>query len=58
MPRTDLFLKVQIEHDPEEKPPELAEEICRRLLRLHGVRLAELSSYLTHPEPDSAVPSA
>ncbi len=54
MPRTDLFLKVQIEHDPEEKPPELAEEICRRLLKLHGVRLAELSSYLTHPEPDSA----
>jgi len=50
MPRTDLFLKVQIEHEPDERPQDLADEICRRLLKLHGVRSAELSSYLTHSD--------
>lgn len=57
MPRTDLFLKIHIVHDPEEKPQELAEEICQRLVKLHGVRSAELSSYLTHPDPDAPRPS-
>lgn len=50
MPRTDLFLKVEIEHDPDERPQDLAEEICRQVRKLHGVRAAELSSYLTHSD--------
>lgn len=50
MPQTDLFLKVEIEHGPDERPEQLAEEICRRLLKLHGVLTAELSSFVTRPE--------
>ncbi len=50
MPRTDLFLKIQIIHEAQERPEELAEEICRRLLKFHGVRSAELSSFFTHPD--------
>lgn len=54
MRRTDLFLKVQLEHEDWERPEELAEELCRHLRKLHGVRLAELSSYVTHEQPDPA----
>ncbi len=50
MPRTDLFLKVQIDHDSGETPQALADEICRRILKVHGVRSAELSSFVTHPD--------
>jgi len=51
MPRTDVFLKVQIEHENWERPEDLAEELCRHLRRLHGVRLAEISSCIPHAEP-------
>ena len=44
MSRTNLFFKVEIEHDPEEKPERIGDEICRRLLKLYGVRSAELSN--------------
>jgi hypothetical protein len=44
MSRSNLFFKVQVEHDPEEKPERIAGEICRQLLKLYGVRIAELSS--------------
>ena len=50
MPRTDLFLKVQIEHDPQESPERLAAEICRAIQRVYGVRSAELSSLVSHAE--------
>lgn len=50
MPRSDLFLKVQVEHGPEERPERLADEICRTILKLYGVRSAELSSFVTQPE--------
>jgi hypothetical protein len=45
MSRSNLFFKVQVEHDPEEKPERIAGEICRQLLKLYGVRDAELSSF-------------
>jgi hypothetical protein len=48
MARTDLFLKVVIDHDDREKPEKLAEELCRRLRKIYGVRSAELSNLLTH----------
>ena len=54
MPRTDLFLKVEIEHGPEERPERLAGEICRAILRLYSVRQAELSNFVTHPEPEAS----
>jgi hypothetical protein len=44
MQRTNLFFKVEIEHDPQEPPERLAAEICRRLLKIYGVRAAELAS--------------
>ena len=47
MSRTHLFFKVEVEHDPEDTPERLAEEIRRHLLRIYGVREAELSSFTT-----------
>jgi hypothetical protein len=45
MIRTNLFLKVEVEHDPDESPERLAGEILRLIRRLYGVREAELSSH-------------
>ena len=42
MSRTNLFFKVEVEHDREEKPERIGAEICRQLLKLYGVRAAEL----------------
>ena len=50
MSRTNLFFKVEIEHDPEEKPDRIGDEICRRLLKVYGVRLAELTNFTTLEE--------
>ncbi len=45
MSRTNLFFKVEIEHDPEETPERLGEEIRRNLMKIYGVRDAEMSNY-------------
>ncbi len=50
MSRTNLFFKVEVEHDPEEKPERISQEICRQLLKLYGVRSAELSNFTTLEE--------
>lgn len=50
MKRTNLFFKVEVEHDTDETPERLAQEICRQLLRLYGVRQVELSNF-TRVEP-------
>ncbi len=44
MSRTNLFFKVEIEHDDDEKPERIAEEIRQRLMRFYGVRECELSN--------------
>jgi len=44
MSRTNLFLKVEIEHDRDEQPQQIGEEICRQLRKLYVVREAELSN--------------
>jgi hypothetical protein len=44
MKRTNLFFKVEIEHDAQDRPERLGDEICRRLLKIYGVRLAELTN--------------
>ncbi len=49
MPRTDVFLKIVLEHDKDDKPERLAEEICRRIEKLYGVRSTEISSVVTQP---------
>jgi len=56
MPRSAVYLKVEVEHDPHETPEQLAEEMCRRLLKLHGVRSAELSAFVSLPQEDSNSP--
>ncbi len=45
MSRTNLFLKVEVEHDAEEKPERLSDEICRRLMKIYGVRVAETTHF-------------
>jgi hypothetical protein len=44
MRRTNLFFKVEVEHDSGERPERIAEEIRRHLLKLYSVREAELNS--------------
>lgn len=44
MPRTDLHIKVELQYDSEEDPQKLALEVCRQLLKVYGVRNAEVSS--------------
>ena len=44
MPITNLFIKVEIEHSEQEKPQKLGLDICRQILKIYGVRSAELSN--------------
>jgi hypothetical protein len=50
MVRTHLFFKVEVEHDEEEPPEKIGEEIRRQLRKLYVVRSVELSSVVTRPE--------
>jgi len=43
--RTNLFLKVVVEHDENETPEKLGMELCRQLERNFIVREAEMASY-------------
>jgi len=45
MPRTNLFFKVEVEHDEKEQPESLAVQIVRQLKKIYGVRAAELASF-------------
>ena len=45
MSRTNLFFKVEVEHDPKEKPERIGEQIRRQLLKLYGVTQVELSNF-------------
>ena len=44
MKRTNLFLKVELEHSAEEDPRKIGREICRQIQKMYGVREAELSA--------------
>jgi hypothetical protein len=46
MPRTDLYLKVEIDLDEREQPERLAAEICRQIRKVYGVRSAEISNII------------
>lgn len=50
MPRSSLFLKVEIEYDKEESPERLGEELCRLLMKQYAVNSAEVSSVARHEE--------
>ncbi|MBI3208126.1 MAG: hypothetical protein HYZ37_04380 [Candidatus Solibacter usitatus] len=47
MQRTNVFLKIVLQHEDEERPQKLAEEICRRIEKLYGVRSTDVSSLVT-----------
>ncbi len=42
--RTNLFIKVEVEHEEDESPERIGAAICRQILKVYGVRAAELSS--------------
>ena len=44
MPRTDLYLKVELDLDEKESAERVAAEICRMIRRVYGVRQAEVSN--------------
>ena len=48
MQRVDLYIKVEVELDNEEKPEKVAAEICRQVQKNFYVRAAELSNAITH----------
>ena len=50
MSRTNLFFKVEIEHDREENPQRIGAEIARHLKKLYGVLDVELSNITTEEE--------
>jgi hypothetical protein len=52
MPRTDIYLKVVIDHSSEESPEKLGSELCRQLEKIYGVRKAEMSSFVTRPREE------
>jgi hypothetical protein len=43
--RTNLFIKIVVQHDEKEKPEKLGAELCRQLSKNFMVRSAELSSF-------------
>jgi len=45
MKRTNLFFKVEIEHDADERPERLGEEIRRQLSKFYGVRDVEMTNF-------------
>lgn len=42
--RTNIYIKVVVEHGPDEKPEDLGAELCRQLQKIYAVRRAEVSS--------------
>jgi phosphoribosylformylglycinamidine (FGAM) synthase PurS component len=47
MKRVDLYLKVEVEIDEDEKPEKVADEICRQIQKNVVVRTAEFSNAVT-----------
>ncbi|MDQ2712961.1 MAG: hypothetical protein M3Y24_12175 [Acidobacteriota bacterium] len=46
----DLYIKVTVDIDEEEKPERVAREICRQIEKIYVVRAAELSSTVIKDE--------
>ena len=44
MKRVDLYIKVQVDLEEDEKPERVGGEICRQIEKLYVVRSAELSN--------------
>jgi len=50
MSRVFVYLKIELELAEDEKTQRLAEEICRRIQKIYGVRSAEVSSIVSPTE--------
>ncbi len=50
MVRTDVYLKVQLDHGSEENVQKLAAEISRQLLKIYSVRNVEVQNIITDKE--------
>jgi hypothetical protein len=50
MARTDVYLKVVVEHGEDERVERLAAELCRQLLKLYGVRSAEVQNVVARSD--------
>jgi hypothetical protein len=50
MSRTDLHLKIELEHSEDEQPQRLAAEICRQVEKIYSVRKAEISNLIARDE--------
>ena len=47
---TNLFIKVEVEVDDAEGPEKLGAQICRQILKIYGVRSAEVSNFTVAEE--------
>ena len=47
MARSDLYIKVTVDHDEDESVDRLGAEICRQVEKVYGVRDAEMQNYVT-----------
>ena len=50
MARFDFFIKIEADVSDREKPEKVADEICRRVQKIYGVRHAELTNYVNKDE--------
>jgi len=50
MSRTNLFFKVEVEHDRDEDPQRIGDEIRRHVKKLYGVLDVELSNITSEEE--------
>ncbi len=48
MARTDLYLKVTLDLPDPAQPQKLAAEICRQIVKIYGVRKAEVQNLVDH----------
>ncbi|MBN9656874.1 MAG: hypothetical protein J0H49_01775 [Acidobacteria bacterium] len=48
MKNIDVYLKIELDLDDSENPQRFAEELCRILKKVYGVRKAEVSNLLEH----------
>lgn len=46
MPRTDVYLKVELDLDPQESAERVAAELVRMIRKVYSVRHAEVSSIM------------
>jgi hypothetical protein len=54
MARIDLYLKVEADLGESEEPRRFAAEVCRQIMKIYGVRSAELSNYVSKSEEESS----